>query len=127
MSGIYSNGLGSGQVTIPELLKPVGYQTGMVGNLGEKARRRTVPSSRFVFYGTMTGAGSFYDPYAAGTPSSPRSTRRITITDRIGTEAARQIGEFAKSDKPFFNTSPSPPPIGPPVPPRNPSKVPQDL
>src|SRR6056300_1451647 len=30
MTGIYSNGLGTGQVTIPELLKPAGYQTGMV-------------------------------------------------------------------------------------------------
>ena len=107
MSGIYSNNLGNGQVTIPELLKPVGYQTGMVGkwHLGKNPKKDGPIQRGFDdFYGTMTGAGSFYDPYTL-----TRNTEFIEVdeenyyyTDRIGTEAARQIVEFAKSDKPFF-------------------------
>ena len=107
MSGIYSNNLGNDQVTIPELLKPVGYQTGMVGkwHLGKNPEKDGPIQRGFDdFYGTMTGAGSFYDPYTL-----TRNTEFIEVdeenyyyTDRIGTEAARQIREFAKSDKPFF-------------------------
>ena len=66
MSGIYSNGLGTGQVTIPELLKPAGYQTGMVGkwHLGNNPKKDGPIQRGFDdFYGTMTGAGSFFDPY----------------------------------------------------------------
>ena len=66
MSGIYSNNLGNDHVTIPELLKPVGYQTGMVGkwHLGKNPKKDGPIQRGFDdFYGTMTGAGSFYDPY----------------------------------------------------------------
>ena len=66
MSGIYSNNLGNGQVTIPELLKPVGYQTGMVGkwHLGKNPKKDGPIQRGFDdFYGTMMCLGSFYDPY----------------------------------------------------------------
>ena len=107
MSGIYSNGLGAGQVTIPELLKPAGYQTGMVGkwHLGMNPKKDGPIQRGFDdFYGTMTGAGSFYDPYtlARNTEFTEVDEEDYYYTDRIGTEASRQIGEFAKSDKPFF-------------------------
>ena len=65
LSGIYSNGLGKGQVTIPELLKSAGYQTGMVGkwHLGRNpAKDGPIQRGFDDFYGTMTGAGSFIDP-----------------------------------------------------------------
>ena len=107
MSGIYSNGLGTGQVTIPELLKPSGYQTGMVGkwHLGRNPRKDGPIQRGFDdFYGTMTGAGSFYDPYtlARNTEFTEVDEEDYYYTDRIGVEASRQIGEFAKTDKPFF-------------------------
>ena len=107
MSGIYSNGLGTGQVTIPELLKPSGYQTGMVGkwHLGRNPKKDGPIQRGFDdFYGTMTGAGSFYDPYtlARNTEFTEVDEEDYYYTDRIGAEASRQIGEFAKSDKPFF-------------------------
>ena len=107
MSGIYSNGLGQGQVTIPELLKPAGYQTGMVGkwHLGNNPKKDGPIQRGFDdFYGTMTGAGSFFDPYtlARNTEFTEVDTEDYYYTDRIGTEAVRQIKDFAKSDKPFF-------------------------
>ena len=107
MSGIYSNGLGAGQVTIPELLKPAGYQTGMVGkwHLGMNPKKDGPIQRGFDdFYGTMTGAGSFYDPYtlARNTEFTEVDVEDYYYTDRIGTEASRQIGEFAKTEKPFF-------------------------
>ena len=58
MSGIYSNGLGNGQVTIPELLKPVGYQTGMVGkwHLGKNPMKDGPIQRGFDdFHGTTAG------------------------------------------------------------------------
>jgi len=53
-------------VTIAELMKPAGYQTGMVGkwHLGKDPTKDGPIQRGFDdFYGTMTGAGSFWDPY----------------------------------------------------------------
>jgi arylsulfatase len=108
MSGRYSNNLKSSQVTIPQVLKTVGYQTGMVGkwHLEKKPTGRNAPIQRGFddFYGTMTGAGSFYDPYtlARNTEFVEADGEDYYYTDRIGAEAVRQIEEFAKSDRPFF-------------------------
>jgi arylsulfatase len=107
MSGRYSNKLGPAQVTIAQLLKTAGYQTGMVGkwHLGMKPKVDGPIQRGFDdFYGTMTGAGSFFDPYTLTRNTEPIEvdTADYYYTDRIGTEAARQIAEFAKSDKPFF-------------------------
>jgi len=107
MSGIYSNGLGNGQVTIAELLKPAGYQTGMVGkwHLGKNPTKDGPIQRGFDdFYGTMTGAGSFFDPYTLtrNTEFTEVDEEDYYYTDRIGVEATRQIEEFAKSEKPFF-------------------------
>ncbi len=65
MSGRYSNGLGAQQVTIPQVLEKVGYQTGMVGkwHLGRDPAKDGPLQRGFPhFYGTMTGARSFGDP-----------------------------------------------------------------
>mgnify|MGYP003980600665 FL=1 len=107
MSGIYSNGLGNGQVTIAELLKSAGYRTGMVGkwHLGKNpAKDGPIQHGFDDFYGTMTGAGSFFDPYTLtrNTEFTEVDEEDYYYTDRIGVEATRQIEEFAKSDKPFF-------------------------
>jgi len=108
MSGYYSNGLSPSQVTIPQVLKTVGYQTGLVGkwHLEKKPTGPNAPIQRGFddFYGTMTGAGSFYDPYTLTRNKEfiEVDTEDYYYTDRIGQEAVRQIEQFAKSDKPFF-------------------------
>jgi arylsulfatase A-like enzyme len=107
LSGRYSNGLSPAQVTIAELMKPAGYQTGMVGkwHLGMDPKKNGPIQRGFDdFYGTMTGAGSFWDPYTLTRNTDPIEPdgEDFYYTDKIGTEAVRQIETFAKSDKPFF-------------------------
>ena len=107
MSGIYSNGLSKQQVTIPQLLREVGYQTGMVGkwHLGMDPKVDGPVQRGFDdFYGTMTGAGSFWDPYTLTRNTRPTEPDRndFYYTDKIGSEAVRQIEHFADSERPFF-------------------------
>jgi arylsulfatase len=106
MSGRYSNKLGDQQVTIPELLKPAGYQSGMVGKWHlSKTAKENGPMQRGFdnFYGSPKGGGSYWRQ-----PSLTRGTESIEpeegfyYTTRIGEEAVAQIENFAKSDKPFF-------------------------
>ncbi|MEE8450868.1 MAG: arylsulfatase [Thermoguttaceae bacterium] len=107
LSGRYSDGLGSGQVTIAEVLKPAGYQTGMVGkwHLGSDPKKDGPRQRGFdTFYGTMTGAGSFWDPMTLtrDTEFVKPDSEDFYYTDKIGTEAVKQIETFAGRDKPFF-------------------------
>lgn len=107
ISGMYADGLKSSQVTIPQVLKTAGYETGMVGkwHLGRDPKKDGPIQRGFDdFYGTMTGAGSFYDPYTLtrNTELIEVDTKDYYYTDRIGAEAVRQIENFAKTDKPFF-------------------------
>jgi arylsulfatase len=107
LSGRYSDSLGSSQVAIPQLLKQVGYQTAMVGkwHLSLNPLKNSPIQRGFDdFYGTLTGAGSFYDPMTLtrGTKSVKPDGDDYYYTDKIGSEAVRQIEQFAKSDKPFF-------------------------
>jgi len=107
LSGMYSNGLSDEQVTIAEVLKKAGYQTGMVGkwHLGRNPVKDGPVQRGFEsFYGTMGGAGSFWMP-----PALVRDTVFIEpegenyyYTDKIGEEAVKQIETFASSDNPFF-------------------------
>ena len=68
----YRGVLNRQSVTIPEVLRPVGYRTYMCGKwhvtrfAGQDADRSTWPLGRGFekFYGTIAGAGSFYDPTA---------------------------------------------------------------
>ena len=107
MSGRYSDGLSGKQVTIPEVLKTAGYQTGMVGkwHLGNNPKKNGPIQRGFDdFYGTMTGAGSFWDPYTLTRNTDPIEAEGddYYYTDVIGEEAVRQIQAFAKRDQPFF-------------------------
>lgn len=107
MSGRYSNGIGKNQVTIPELLGPAGYQTAMVGkwHLGRNPKVDGPIQRGFdAFYGTMTGAGSFWNPctLTRHDESIEVDTEDFYYTEVIGEEAVKQIHGFAKSDKPFF-------------------------
>ncbi|HBO53359.1 MAG TPA: arylsulfatase, partial [Planctomycetes bacterium] len=111
LGGRYSDRLGPSQVTIAEVLKPAGYQTAMVGkwHLGMNPRKDGPIQRGFDdFYGTMTGAGSFWDPYTLTRNTDPIDAEEeegegYYYTDVIGREAVRQIDAFAKNkDKPFF-------------------------
>ena len=107
MSGRYRNGLSVDHPVIPELLKAAGYQTGMVGkwHLGRKpAQDGPVQRGFDDFYGTMIGAGSFYDPdtLARNDKFVEPEGEDYYYTDAKGREAVRQIEAFARSDKPFF-------------------------
>ena len=90
LSGRYSNGLGPAQVTIAEVLRPAGYQTGMGGkwHLGMKPGRDGPIQRGFDdFYGTMTGAGSFWDPYTL-----TRNTDPIDAVEEEGEDYYRPSG-----------------------------------
>jgi arylsulfatase len=107
MSGRYSDQLTPQQVTLPEVLKPAGYQTGMVGkwHLGTDPKKDgPVPRGFDHFYGTMAGANSYWDPetLTRGTEPAKPEDKDYYYTDQIGVEAAAQIRNFAKSEKPFF-------------------------
>ena len=108
MTGCYTDKLKKDNVTIPQVLKTLGYKTAMVGkwHLGEDPEGANGPIQRGFddFYGTMNGAGSYYDP-----PTLTRNTKSITAegddyyyTEKIGEEAVRQIKKFSQSQKPLF-------------------------
>lgn len=108
LSGRYSDRLGPQQATIAELLKQSGYQTAMAGkwHLGMDPKKDGPLQRGFGdFYGTMTGAGSFWDPYTLTRNTEPIEPdgENYYYTDRIGSEAVRQIEQFAKSEAPFFH------------------------
>ena len=109
LSGRYSDKLTPSQVIVPQILKGSGYQTGMVGkwHLGMNPKKDGPIQRGFDdFYGTMTGAGSFWDPYTLTRNTEPTEPdgKDYYYTDKIGTEAVRQIESFAKSEKPFSST-----------------------
>ncbi len=115
LSGIYSDALSDRQVTVAQVLKTAGYQTGMVGkwHLGmDPLKDGPIQRGFDRYYGTMTGAGSFYNPMTL-----VRNTEFIDVwskefrgpdglkfyyTDKLGEEAAAQIEAFAAADGPFF-------------------------
>ena len=107
LSGRYSNNLRKSQVTVAEVLRTAGYQTGMVGkwHLGNNPKKDGPIQRGFDdFYGTMTGAGSFWDPYtlARNTEFTEPEGKDYYYSDKIGAEAVRQIEKFSSSEKPFF-------------------------
>ncbi len=116
----YRGDLNNRCVTIAEVLKPAGYRTYAVGkwhvtkHAFPEGPKLNWPLHRGFdrFYGTITGAGSFYDP---GTLT--RDDRMISpfadpeyqpkqyyYTDAISDHAVRFIDEHtsAQRDKPFF-------------------------
>lgn len=106
--------------TIAEVLKPAGYATYMTGkwhvchDMQPGGPKHTWPLQRGFdqFYGTITGAGSFYDPAAlcrGNTLITPENDpeyqpEQFYYTDAIGDNAVSylQQHEEASDDKPFF-------------------------
>lgn len=118
----YRGELNRNCVTIAEALKPAGYCSYMVGkwHVTKTTRPATEegkhnwPLQRGFdrYYGTITGAGSFFDPTTLvrdNTPISPfadpeYAPEEFYYTDALSDQAARFVAEHARdhADKPFF-------------------------
>ena len=113
----YLGDLSRNAVTIAEALKPAGYRTYMSGkwhvanNLDPDGDKSNWPLQRGFerFYGTIIGAGSFYDPWTltrgnqAITPENDPEYQPETFyyTHAISDNAVRYIEEHDSED-PFF-------------------------
>jgi len=118
----YAGELSKRAVTIAEALKPAGYATYMTGkwHVTQKTRpdgqndKHNWPLQRGFdrFYGTIHGAGSFFDPNTLtrdNTFISPFADpeyqpKEFYYTDAINDQAARFVAEHHQqhADKPFF-------------------------
>ncbi|MCL4201978.1 MAG: sulfatase-like hydrolase/transferase [Pirellulaceae bacterium] len=118
----YRGDLNDRCVTIAEALKPAGYRTYMAGKWhvtkkvrpSSEAEQHNWPLQRGFdrFYGTIHGAGSFFDPNSLtrnNTPISPYADPEYQpdefyYTDAINDHAVRFIGDHARDhgDQPFF-------------------------
>lgn len=116
----YRGDLNDRCVTIAQVLKPAGYRTYGVGkwhvtrHAVAEGPKHNWPLQRGFdrFYGTITGAGSFYDPGTLtrdDTMISPFTDaeykpERYYYTDAISDHAVRYIDEHKRDqqDKPFF-------------------------
>ena len=96
-------------VTIAEALRPAGYTTLMSG----KWHITPVDGSQFNwppqrgfdgFYGTIHGAGSFFDPVtlSRGNDFIEPEGEDFYYTTSIGENAARYIEDYGGKEKPFF-------------------------
>ncbi|HSP42690.1 MAG TPA: arylsulfatase, partial [Luteolibacter sp.] len=114
----YQGDLSRNAVTLAELLKSAGYRTYMSGkwhvarNLDPAGDQSNWPLQRGFdrFYGTIIGAGSYYDPWTltrgntAITPANDPEYQPETYhyTDAISDHAVRFVNDHGKSDDPFF-------------------------
>ena len=116
----YRGNLNTRCATIPEVLRTAGYRNYAVGkwhvtmHTGPDGPKHNWPLQRGFdrFYGTIHGAGSFYDPSSLtrdNTAISPYADleyvpNRYYYTDAIADHAARFVADHAKAhaDKPFF-------------------------
>lgn len=116
----YRGDLSQRSVTIAQVLKPAGYRTYAVGkwhvtkHAVPEGPKHNWPLHRGFdrYYGTITGAGSFYDPGTLtrdDTMISPFADaeyqpKQYYYTDAISDHAVRFIDEHAREqkDKPFF-------------------------
>ncbi|MGI9175812.1 MAG: arylsulfatase [Rhodothermales bacterium] len=116
----YRGDLGEDVVTIADVLRTSGYGTYMAGKwhvtsqiglwVGDTTRtaKRHWPLGRGFdrFYGTIFGAGSYYDPVTLVEDEQPLPTPEdgYYYTDAISARAAGYIAEHVRTlpDKPFF-------------------------
>lgn len=121
-SAAYAGELSRNSVTIAEVLKTAGYSTYMAGkwhvtgvtNPRSLADKQNWPLQRGFdrFYGTIHGAGSFFDPnsltrdneYISPFADPEYQPELFYYTDAINDHAVRFVNEHAKgdADKPFF-------------------------
>jgi len=106
----YYNDLSKNAVTMAEVFKNSGYSTYMTGkwhiakNILPQGDRSNWPLNRGFerFFGTLTGAGSFYDPGAMMSNNTfIAPTKDFYYTDAISDSTVKFIREH-KAEKPFF-------------------------
>ncbi len=105
----YAGNLNRSSVTMAEVLKPAGYSTYMVGKWhvtpsDKRYETYNWPPQRGFdrFFGTIHGAGSFYDPNTlAGGNEYMAPEGDFYYTNAISDTAVKYIDEHA-SDEPFF-------------------------
>ena len=110
----YAGNLNQNCVTIAEVLKPQGYRTYMSGKwhlTNDFNEKHTWPLQRGFerFYGTLTGAGSFFDPATLTRDNDnieheAKADSDFYYTDAISDNAVSFIHDHqrASSDQPFF-------------------------
>ena len=116
----YRGNLNRDCVTITEALKPSGYTTLMSGKwhltLGDTPKDNWPRQRGFDrFFGTIRGAGSFYDPASLTLENEPIAAEGedFYYTAKIGEYAARFIEGQAGGKAPFFLYMPFTSPHGP--------------
>ncbi len=110
----YAGNLNQRCATIAEVLKPAGYRTYLSGkwhvssNLTQPTDSWPLQRGFDAFFGTIIGAGSFYDPntLTRGNTNAEAEARRpgFFYTDAISDEAVKflQTHHAEHKDKPFF-------------------------
>lgn len=97
-------------VTIAEALRSAGYRTAMAGKWhvtpAQPESKHNWPLQRGFekFFGTIHGAGSYYDPVTLTRDNTPIGPDReqFYYTEAIAENAARFIEEFGRKKEPFF-------------------------
>ncbi|MBI3208888.1 MAG: arylsulfatase [Candidatus Solibacter usitatus] len=105
----YRGDLSKEAVTIAQVLRPAGYRTLMCGKwhvtpVNDSKHNWPLQRGFEKFYGTIHGAGSFYDPVTLtrdNTPIPPEG-KDYYYTDALTEEAVRMIGDHANKPEPFF-------------------------
>ncbi|GHU93197.1 hypothetical protein FACS1894155_12980 [Bacteroidia bacterium] len=123
----YRGELSKNAVTIAEVLKNAGYQTGMVGkwHVSETqlrpdqrqwlahqvyhdsfARKESYPTHRGFddFYGIIYGVVDYFDPFSLVNGEEPvkEVPKDYYITQALSDSAVSYVSRYAKSEKPFF-------------------------
>lgn len=96
-------------VTIGEVMQTAGYHTLMAGKwhltFMTPGHEYNWPLQRGFerFFGTIAGAGSFFDPVTLQRDNKPvQPGKDFYYTDAIGDNAAAYISEYARKPEPFF-------------------------
>lgn len=123
----YRGTLSENAVTIAEVMKDAGYNTGMIGKWHvaetplkpdqrkwlahqvyheEFADKKNYPTHRGFedFYGIIYGVIDYFDPFSLVNGEEPVKTvpKDYYITNALSDSAVSYVNRYAKSDKPFF-------------------------
>ncbi|MEX2264851.1 MAG: arylsulfatase [Bryobacteraceae bacterium] len=105
----YRGNLNRQSVTIAEALRPARYHTLMCGKwhvtpVNESKDNWPLQRGFEKYYGTIHGAGSFFNPVSLTDGNTPTSPDRedYYYTDAISDRASGFIGEYARKEDPFF-------------------------
>ena len=106
----YRGDLSEDSVTIAEALQAGGYRTAIAGKWhltpplpGFSKHNWPLQRGFEKFFGTLEGAGSYFQPYSLTRDNTPiQSVDNFYYTDAIAENATNYIDEFSREDKPFF-------------------------